>query len=336
MANTPKTQGGPKKVSATSTKNEILKAYNDLLEELKEEDPGVKEEVRKKEILVKEALDQDQEKIIKEMASLKVFMGQSLDSLEEKLGEAYKRLKKTNEAIEVQEERLKELYNINAEADSLAALIAAQKKQKAEFEDEMRFQKEQWQKEKTDLLAARKEEEDTLKKQRKREEEEYSYTLQQKRKMEQDQYLDKKTRQEKELAEQKAVFDREIHKRELAVKESEDELAALRKDVAAFPEKLEKETEKAVAENTKMLKAEFDHSFVLHKKETENDIKLKEQSIQNLQQRIKELEAQLKQAFSKVDSAESSVKEITIKAIESSAAARNMESRKNEGNERTV
>ena len=53
-------------------------------------------------------------------------------------------------------------------------------------------------------------------------------------------------------------------------------------------------------------------------KQTEGDIKLKDQIIQTLNNRIKELEQSIKELNAKVQNADTSVKDIAIKAIESS------------------
>lgn len=47
-------------------------------------------------------------------------------------------------------------------------------------------------------------------------------------------------------------------------------------------------------------------------------MKLKNQQIESLTAKIKDLEIQLKQAYSKTETAENNIKEITLKAIQSS------------------
>lgn len=316
----------PKKVSTTNTKNEILKAYNDLLHQVKEEkapEPRKEMEIKKREETLGEATGQSEEKIIHQIASLKLTLNTSLDNIEDQLNSSYKKLQKTLDALRIGEERLKELYQINAEADSLAALIAAQKEKKAEFERFMIEERSKWDKGQKELSALRKEEEDALKKNRKREEEEYIYSIQQKRKIETDQYEEKKSRLEREMNEKKQTFENEIRNREQAVAESEKELRNLQKQVEGFPETLRKAIENAVKEAEDVLTREFNHKKELETREHAGEISLKNQTIENLQGRIKDLEIQLKQAASKVDSAEQNIKQITIKAIESSALARN-------------
>ena len=114
--------------------------------------------------------------------------------------------------------------------------------------------------------------------------------------------------------------------------ESEQELQILRKQVDEFPETLRKTVETAVKAAESALTREFNHKKELEDREHAGEISLKNQTIENLQGRIKDLEAQLKQAYSKVDNAEQNIKQITIKAIESSATVRNNPERRDTGN----
>ena len=57
-------------------------------------------------------------------------LGTSLDKLEEKLVNEYKILENLQQAIAVEKKNLEELYQISANADSLSALILAQKEKR--------------------------------------------------------------------------------------------------------------------------------------------------------------------------------------------------------------
>src|SRR4030065_2034170 len=132
------------------------------------------------------------------------------------------------QAKAIEDQRLKDFYQINAGTDSLAAILAAQKENKEEFDREMTIRKsefeeqlksEKFNRDKETKLweEKRKEAEESLKKQRSREEEEYQYNLKLARKKDQDQYDQKKAVLEKELAQKKESFENEITSREQAV-----------------------------------------------------------------------------------------------------------------------
>ncbi|MBN2481700.1 MAG: hypothetical protein JXB19_08175 [Bacteroidales bacterium] len=317
-----------KKISTTNTKAEILKAYDELLEKLKQskqENPKVEQERKIKEETVKAATDLSDEKIINQISALKLTLNTTLDKIEDDLSSEYQRLKKIREAISIEDQRLKDLYGINAGADSLAAILAAQNEKKEAFEEELRSRELEREKEEKAWAEQRKELEEIEKKKRAREEEEYQYNLQLVRKKEKDQYEQKKALLEKELADKKASFESEIKEREQAVAAAEQELKELRTKAEKFPSELEKAVQAAVKETTAQLEKDYKIEKQLAGKEHESEIKLKNLQTESLQERIKDLELQLKQAFTKVESAETNTKEITLKAIQSSGQIRFIE-----------
>jgi hypothetical protein len=321
-----------KKLSPSSTKTEILKAYNELLgkiQESKQESPKLEQEKKSKEAIVKEAAELTDEKIIGRISSLKLDLNTTLDRIEDDLDAEYQRLIKIREAISIEDQRLKDLYQINAGADSLAAILAAQKERKNEFELEMAERKKAFEEEtKAEKLSRdkenklweekKKEAEENLKKQRSREDEEYQYNLQLTRKKDKDQYEQKKASLDKEFAERRTSFENEINTREQAIAAAEKELTELRLKAEKFPNDLENTVQAALKESTLRLEKENKFEKQLLLKDHEGEMKLKNQQIESLMSRIKDLEVQLKQAYTKAENAESNTKEITLKAIQSS------------------
>ena len=332
-----------KKVTPSSTKNEILDAYNQLLNKIKDtkqDNPKNEQEKKIKEATVSIAADLSDEKIIGQISSLKLTLNSTLDKIEDDLIIEFERLLKIREAISIEDQRLNDFYQINAGTDSLAAILAVQKEKKEEFEQEMAFRKREFEEEfKTQKLnrdkevklweEKRKESEDLLKKQRTREEEEYNYNLQLARKKDQDLYEQKKTKLDKELTEKKVSFENEINTREQVVVVAENELAELRLKAEQFPAGLEKAVQVAIKDTTATLEKEHKYDKQLVLKDHEGEMKLKNQQIESLQARIKDLEIQVKQAYSKAENAENNTKEITIKAIQSSGQIKIIEKEDN-------
>ncbi len=321
-----------KKLTPTSTKSEILNAYNDLvkkIQESKQENPKAEQEKKVKETTVENAAKLTDEEIIGAISALKLSLNSKLDKIEDDLTSERQKLARIREAIAVEDQRLKDLYQINAGADSLAAILAAQKEKKEEFELEMASRKSELEEEikqeklsrdkETKLLEEkRKEAEDALKKQRTREEEEYKYNLQLVRKKDKDEYEQKKAALEKELIQKMESFESGIKVREQTVVAAEKELAELRAKAENFPLELEKAVQTAIKETTAQLEKEYKYERQLLLKDHEGEIKLKSQQIESLMAKIKDLEVQLKQAYGKAESAENNSKEITLKAIQSS------------------
>ncbi|MBW8332192.1 MAG: hypothetical protein K0M40_09245 [Prolixibacteraceae bacterium] len=341
-------------MSLKNTKNEILSAYEDALKKLQaqktSEPKQVQEEKRQQEV-IKKASDNTNEGIVTGITTLKLNVAKELDKLSEQLSSEYKKLEDIQMAMRLEKQNLEELYQVTANADSLAAMLQAQKERKVQFEIEMtekrtafeekmkadklnseekirnendafetslKAQKEIWKIEQLKWTDQQKELKEKTEKERKREEEEYAYALKLTRKKDNDLYEEKKASQEKELAEKKKIFDLEIAQREAQVVAAENELKELRTKNAAFPAEIEKAVATAVKLATEKLQSEFRFEKELNAKQTEGELKLKEQTIETLKSKIKDMEALVNEASKKATTAEISVKDIAMKAIESS------------------
>ncbi|NCU36572.1 hypothetical protein EOM75_11245, partial [Candidatus Falkowbacteria bacterium] len=109
-------------ISSKNTKNQILEAYEELLEKVKEqksEEPKkLQEEARKKE-LVGKASQNSTEGIITNIGALKVGIAKELDKLSEQLTSEYRKLEDIQKAISLEQQNLEDLYQVTANADSL-------------------------------------------------------------------------------------------------------------------------------------------------------------------------------------------------------------------------
>ena len=341
-------------ISLKNTKNEILTAYEEALKKMqtqKTTEPKQVQEEKRQQETIKKASENTTEGIVNGISTLKLNVAKELDKLSELLTAEFKKLEDIQNAIRLEKHNLEDLYQVTANADSLAAMIQSQKDKKALFETEMadkrnafeekmktdklsfdekikddkdsfessmKEQKELWKTEQQKWTELQKEIKEKSEKERKREEEEYGYTLKLTRKKETDLYEEKKASLGKELAEKKTAFDKEIATREAEVLSVENELKELRTKCAAFPVELETTTTASVKSATDKLQAEFRFEKELTAKQTEGDIKLKEQTIDTLKSKIKDMDAIISELSKKAVTAESSVKDIAMKAIESS------------------
>ena len=331
-------------INVKSTKNEILAAYEELIKKVREkktDEPKKIQEQQKQETIVKNTVTLSHEGIVKDISGLKVSLSSSLDKLNENYLAEFRKFEELQQAIQIEKRQLEDLYQLSANTDSLSAMLLAQKEKKEQFEHDMALRKAeldekisnekekfeaeiaekrgQWKKEQDLYAAQTKESLEEKKKVRTREDEEYLYNLKINRKKESDQYEEKKQKLEKELADKKAAFEKDFAERETKIKEAEAELSDLRIKNSSFPDELEKavnETTKAVTEK---LETRFRFEKELKQKETDGELKLKDQIIETLRGKIKDLETNIKELSQKAVTAEASVKDIAIRAIESSS-----------------
>ncbi|MFA7492681.1 MAG: hypothetical protein WCZ43_04095, partial [Proteiniphilum sp.] len=278
----------------------------------------VQVEKQKQETLSKVA-DFSGESIVKNINELKGSLNNTLDELLQNLAGEFKKLEDIRSAIVIEQQSLEDMYSLTANTDSLAAMLLVQREKKESFEKEMAETRQQWEQEKVQNKALEKEQSEQLVKSRKREEEEYQYTLKITRQKEKDEYETKKALLEKELTDRKMAFDREIEQREQSVKASEEELARLRQENAEFPVRLETTVRAKEEEVTKTLKMQYDFDIKLMSKQSESDIRLRDQQIEALKEKILEMQAQLKEYGDKAAHAEEGVRDIAVKAIESAS-----------------
>jgi hypothetical protein len=135
-----------KKLAMTSTKQEMLHAYNTLLKQMEEKQAGeLKPEKKIEEKKTKEALQVAEslttEEVAGEIGNLKIDIGKTLTRIADQMEGEVNRFVAIRNAIAAKETELRELYEIEKEAMTLAALIEAQNQKRQEFTDEMETQK---------------------------------------------------------------------------------------------------------------------------------------------------------------------------------------------------
>ncbi|MEI6048853.1 MAG: hypothetical protein WCS03_08135 [Bacteroidota bacterium] len=331
-------------ISLKNTKSEILSAYDEMLKKVsdkKTEEPKKVQEQQKQDTLVKKAASFSNEGIVKGIAGLKVDLSSALDKLGENLVSEFRKFEELQQAIKVEQKNLDDLYQLSVVSDSLSVMLLAQKEKKEQFELEMTSRKTElnenmkserehfetemaekkasWKREQESWQQKNKEESEEAKKNKVRAEEEYQYNLKITRKKETDLYEEKKQKLEKDLADKRIAFEKEFAEREVKIKEAEAELKELRTRDTAFPAELEKAVNASVLAVTEKLETTFRFEKELREKEAQGELKLKEQIIETLRSKIKDMEITMKELSQKSVTSEASVKDIAIKAIESTS-----------------
>ncbi len=133
------------KITTNMTKKELIEKYSKLFnayqKKLKEAEEAQKwrsqAERLKEEQAVKRAKDTTVDGVLSGVAELRKVMTKALDDMAQRLSSQAERLQELNKAIEVQERRLKELYDIEAASENLSKLIAAYDEEKQQVVNEM-------------------------------------------------------------------------------------------------------------------------------------------------------------------------------------------------------
>ena len=342
----------PKKVSGSNTKQQLLEAYDDLVKQIEKQreaelrpEEKIKEKEARKAIEIADSLSMDA--IIKNMSSIKGEAARLLGELSERMEQEINKYIQIKKAIHEKEDELREIYEIQKSAQSLAALIEAQNQKRGEFETEMtsrteelerelRSRKEEleqeiettrenWKKEKEETERLRNEEKEAETNRRKREKEEFDYAFKRERQLAKDKFEDEKAKLEKEIEEKRVQLEIEFAEREKVLKERENELQELRTKAEKFPKELETAVSKAVKESTDRIEHEAKNREKLLTKEFEGERNVLKARIESLEQTISEQNDRLAKLSQQAETASSQVQDIAVKAIEGSSNLKSFE-----------
>ncbi len=309
-------------VSEKNKKSEVLAAYHELLEELKQTDQSPPAPRQEEKEAVKQSSDLSSDAIITSLAESKLKISKNLESLELQLLEEHKKFSSLQKGIEVSKKELKELHDITYQAETLAALIETQKQLREKTDQEIYETREAFEEEMAKKKAAWKEEIAISSKTREREEETYAYDLALKRKKDKDLYEEKKQQMEKALEEKVRQTTQSLEVREAQLSEKEKEVEMLREQVAHFPEKLQELTDRTKAETEALVKGQYQFEIQLSQKEFEGEKRLYEQKVASLLDKIKEQESLIKTLTARVDQSGKQVQDIAVKAVEGASSVK--------------
>ena len=337
------------KLTMANTKREMLQAYQRLLKQLQQKqraamkpEETVAERRKAKAIAVADAASS--EGIANQIASLKSAIGRTLNELAERLEQETAKYAQVKAAVELAEAELREIYDIEKAAASLAALLEAKKQQRDEFEAEtaekrekldyeiathreafdyeVKTQRDKWKKEKAEYEAAAKEEDAAEKKRRQREAEEWHYQFEREKQTAEEQRQHEQARLDREIQLKKEHLEKVLSEREQAVAAAEAELQSLRARAEGFPEELDQAVTRSVQESTERLERERKYAIDLLQKEFAGERNVLNSRIESLQATVEKQAEQIARLSQQLEHSYGQVQDIALKAIEGSSMSR--------------
>lgn len=329
-----------KKLAMTNTKQEMLDAYNALLKQLQEKQAGelrpekkMEEKKTKEAVTVAESLGS--ESVAKEINNLKLDVNKMLTQLYDRLDAEVNKFMVIQNAIAAKERDIRELFEIEKSAMTLAALIEAQNLKRQEFASEMDVKKEalkqeietqrdEWEKEKEIHEAAVKERDAAEKKRQARDKEEFDYNFKREQQLATDRYKYDKAKLEQELKDKKEALENELKARETAIAEREEELADLRKRAAQFPKDIETAVNRAIKETAERIIFEAKAKEDLLKKEFEGERNVLKTRNESLEKTAKEQNDRMAKLSQQLEEAYQKVQDIAVKTVEGASNAKSL------------
>lgn len=326
------------KLSMTNTKKEMLHAYNRLLKQLSEKRRAEMKPAdtiaEKKDSEAKATADAlSTEGIGHRIGVLKSEIGKTLNELVDRLESETSKYVQVTRAVKTAEAELQEIYGIEKAASSLAALLEAQKEQRAEFEAEIKTAQEDlnaeissqrtaWDKEKVEHEAVIKERNATEKKQRERDEEEFKYEFERRKQLAFEQYEHEKATLEREMQAKREEMEKDLSEREAAAVAAETELGQLRERAEQHPAELNKAVADAVADTTERLKREWKSRVDLLEKEHAGERNVLNSRVESLQETVNKQTEQIAKISQQLEHSYRQVQDIAVKAIEGPSVRR--------------
>lgn len=328
--------------SMKNTKKELLEVISEMQREMTEKEQNllnpekVKKETKTKEV-IKEAEKITSSDLTTQIHDLKMAITQELSELTEKVASEAKKYTVIQEAIELKQVELEEIYGIEKHAASLAAILESNNHVKEQFETEMTLQREKlkkeinetraiWEDEKKNYKETLTEEQKSRDKERKREEDEYSYNLQRSRAIEENNFADKLAALEKETEEKKDKIDKHVEEktailndREQQIIQREKTMDSLEKSVANFPGELEAAINSAIEKKENELTATFTQEKALLAKGSEGEQRVLETKISALESLVTDQAKQIEKLINQQEKAYQQVQDIAAKAVAGAA-----------------
>ncbi|MFN7093907.1 MAG: hypothetical protein ACK4M7_00940 [Burkholderiales bacterium] len=305
-------------ISLKNTKEQILAAYHEAMELAKkknQETPMQAQAKQEKQKQVEEVKATGYEQVIGQLGQLKADCVRSVDEFMQTIDHEFARFNKLEAAINLEQQHLESLYGIKEEANTLSAIMLAHQKEKDDFKSKMENAEISWQQKIAQLEADYKERKAELDKQRKREEEEYTYNLNQVRKIDKDKYEQQKQASLQEIT----TKQQELEMREKEVVAKEQEFTALQQRVANLDQEITTKLAEVEANTTKVLQTEFKYKQTLSEEQNKRSVELLQQKIELLEQKLSEQAKVVEDLNAKLQMAQEQTQSIAHKALETAA-----------------
>lgn len=326
-----------------NTKQEIYDAYQKLLVQVKEQqgaklDPVAEVAAKKAGETLAKAEQTASLSVEDQITSLQKNITATLASLSTGFAEEIAAFKNVQEAIELKQKELKELFDIEAELFTLAALVNTNQEIKGQFEAKMAQEREvaeaalaeinkQIAEAKETYAAEVKAEKAKIAQDRARDKEEYDYNFKRTKQQKHDELADELAAKEKEfnaglqqMTDQINARLKEAEAREAAVAVREEKMAELEEKVAAFPQR-EAQIREEVTASVK--KAEQTSNAIAQnyiKKDYEGQKAILENKIELLEGAVKAEQVKSAELASKLDEAYRKIQEMALASVDSSKA----------------
>jgi hypothetical protein len=295
----------PPQVTEKNKKNEILTAYYELLNKLDQRNRQnrlelpVEDEKRKQdEVLIERTSNFGFDSIVKDVENFNDIQNKLVDafkSLTEKLKEEIDRLNEVKSAVNIEQQKLQNIYGIKDIATSLQEFLKLKEEEKMLWE----LQKEE------------------LKKQQKRDVEEYEYNMKLKRKKEEDDYSNNRQKIKELFDEEMRNLRDQVVQKESALEAQLSEFEELKKLKEQFETLKQKAIDNALTAQSKVLEESFANKSAMEKQKNDAEKSLLLQTLKALEEKIKDNDREIVELKKDARMANNKAQELALTIIQS-------------------
>ncbi len=326
---------------ASLKKQEIIEEYQRLLEEFHKEAAARQEAERRagetERSKDREALDEGLSatvgSVLEGLSRLRALVGSTLSELGDTMTEQAEKAEKLNRAIRLQEDRLKELRDIDVAADTMAKLAAAydeelRRLQQAhdetmeQLEAEARHKRAALDQDIEESRARWEREQQETQRSRQQEEEEYRYSRDRARRQEEQEHEEKLAALERQLKQMQQTAEEEIARRKSEIAAREEELEQRMAEIEAFPQRLEEAVQRARDEVRAEMERQAEHERALAQVERDWERKSFEQTISHLENVNRGLEKKVQELAQDLRETRKQLNSIAERAVEGVSLAK--------------
>lgn len=261
------------------------------------------------------------EKAVSEITKVTLDVSRSLSAVSEQLTAKVQELEDVSKAVELEQKRLEELHSKDVVASSIQSLLAEFDAKSSELAALIADKKAAWLKEEQAHNLSVKERDEQLLKDRKHEQTDYDYRTSQDRKLANDAFTEKVRLQEVQNRITQEDLTKSWALREAELKVNENAFIAAKAEIDAFPAKLKKEVDAAVAIATNSVKKDYLHEKEILRKDSDAVAALMTQKIATLEASNAAHLSTIQKLQSELAMANKQVSEIASKALESASGA---------------
>ncbi len=329
------------KAVASLKKQEIIEEYQHLLEEFQKEAAAREEAERRsgemERLKDREALDEGLsatvDSVLEGLSRLRALVGSTLSELGDTMTEQAEKAEKLNRSVQLQEDRLKELRDIDVAADTMAKLAAAYDEERRrleqahqermrELETEASHRRAELEREIEESRARWDREQQEAQRSRQQEEEEYRYNRDRARRQEEQDHEEKRAALERQLKQMQQAAEEDIARRRSEIAAREEELEQKTAEIEAFPQRLEEAVQRARDEVRAEMERQAEHERALAQVERDWERKSFEQTIAHLESVNRGLEKKVQELTQDLRETRKQLNSIAERAVEGVSLAK--------------